>query len=144
MVNDATNASPNPYSVPRRFNIATIIVVTTAYAFLFSALRLSRCPPVTIATIAGFISFVGLGQAVLFRGTEPRRASILVGIACFLAFGVYGSFFSIGMPDFLSLVLIGALDGYLAGVAVSSVFLLSDVVQRQFQRITHRQHEDCR
>ena len=69
------------YSAPRRFDLATIMVVTLAYALLLAGLRLLRMPPSGVLHVAGCITCVGIGQALLFRGKRPRLSSILVGVA---------------------------------------------------------------
>jgi hypothetical protein len=69
------------YSAPRRFDLATIFVVATAYCLFFAALSPLPLPGVASLVVAGFITLVGVGQAVLYRGLQPRKASIVVGIA---------------------------------------------------------------
>src|SRR6266478_1498195 len=73
-----------PYCVPRRFGIGTILVVTTAFAGLLAFLRWFGAPPQAVGFLLGYISLVGLGQAVLFRGCRPRLASIATGSVCML------------------------------------------------------------
>jgi hypothetical protein len=129
------------YSAPRRFDLATIFVVTAAYSLLLGSLSALRVWPVITLGIAGFISFVGIGQALLFRGRKPRLASILVGAALIglttLAIWLYNILF-ISLADTLYATAVytifGALFGYLAGGLIGGVFLLADVLRRRFRR----------
>ena len=80
----------NQTGVPRRFGVAVMLVVTTMYAVLFAAIRtwvvvatLGPPAPAIIAAlfvvIVGFFTIVGLSQAILFKGRNPRWASIVTG-----------------------------------------------------------------
>ena len=148
MVNEACDSAPKLYSVPRRFDIATILVVTFAYALLFNALRWIRAPSPTITMVAVSISCVGIGQALLFRGKKPRMSSILSGVAVFFCIDIYSIAASNRLFDVLGMLLGvavgGTIFGYVAGVAVGSVFLVSDKTRKLIQRFGVRQHEDCR
>ena len=129
------NSVAKLYAAPRRFNVATIMIVTIAYALLFSALRMTQSPPSVFVAVAGFITCVGIGQALLFRGERPRMSSVLVGVVCHVGIALFGTMASIGRPFNIVFTGIwpavnGAIFGYLAGVAVGSVFLLSDMVRK--------------
>jgi len=149
-----------------------MIVITTMYAVLFAALQCappdlftalawlftSRRPNaaatelarvLVFATVAMFFTVVGISQAVLFKGRNPRRASILTGMVLGLLIGLacnavaLKSLFSLGngryfwhwhiierciVMEILSAI-IGAFAGYLAGGATAGVFLLLNKVQ---------------
>src|SRR5262249_26485806 len=128
------------YSAPRRFDLATIFVVTLAYSLLLGAMSAVSFPPMASLIIAGFVSLVGIGQAVLFGGARPRTASVLVGIVLYVCImlavwifdgqRMYSTTFLLVMTSY-SLVG-GAILGYLAGVLVGGVFLVAEKIRVRF------------
>ncbi len=132
------------YSAPRRFDLATVFVVTTAYALLFSGLSAIGSSPTSSAMVGGFITIVGLGQALLFGGKSPRLASMTMGVAIFALIMLWSiGYFSVAQSPVYEIAFIvalhlvativeGALFGYFAGVLVGGVFLLADVLRRRF------------
>ena len=131
---------PKVYSAPRRFDLATIFVVTTAYSLLFAAMSGLQFPPIASLLIAGFITFVGIGQALLFHGSKPRQASIVVGSAVYtLATLAFWLFFKPPFPDGLIFVMVGysvvggAILGYFAGVLVGGVFLVAEALRTRMR-----------
>jgi hypothetical protein len=126
------------YSVPRRFDLSTIFVVTAAYSILLGGLSALHAAPVLVAAVAVYVALVGIGQALLFRGLKPRKASILLG-AVLLDGAVLVLLLREGRID-ISLVVIvmamygvfGAILGYIAGVAIGGIFLLADVIRRRY------------
>jgi hypothetical protein len=137
------------YSAPRRFDLATIFAVTTAYSLLFAALSGLNFPPMASFCIAGFITGVGIGQAMLFGGKRPRRASVLVGAALYL-FGAlaliyrFEQSFSGGMIFLavLNSLVMGSIMGYVAGVLVGGVFLVADILRQRFGRTAESERSD--
>jgi hypothetical protein len=129
------------YSAPRRFDLATIFVVTTAYAILFSGMTVLTFPPAVSVCVALYITMVGIGQATLFFGSRPRLASMIAGgIAyCILGVGLWLMNAAIYNAMMLPILLVnafigGALLGYPAGVLIGGVFLVADVLRQQFKR----------
>ncbi len=129
------------YSAPRRFDLATIFVVTAAYSLLLGAMSPLRSPTASIL-VAGFITLVGISQAVLFKGRQPRMASVLVGVTLY-SITMLGYWLLSGprlMPNAVLLIagtytiVAGAILGYLAGACVGGVFLLADVLRGRFGR----------
>lgn len=127
-----------PFGVPRRFGIGTILIVTAAYGVLLAILRLARWDPAAIFWALGFISAVGLGQMLLFNAKRPREASIVTG-AIALPPAILGTLLTYDtrpnnpMESFCGLVCavpFGAVAGYLAGGVVAGVFLIMDAVER--------------
>jgi hypothetical protein len=128
------------YSAPRRFDLATIFVVTAAFSVLFASMSALRLPPLFSAGVAGFISLVGSSQALLFRGQRPRTASLIVGaVACSLlnlaawmgsGFRAYATF-QLWLGGIYSIIG-GAFLGYVAGAFVGGVFLVADVLRGRF------------
>lgn len=113
------------FGVPRRFSIAMLLIVTAFYSALFAALRILRAPVAVFALIAGFVTCVGVGQAVLFKGKHPRRASVVAGILAawlvFFSLIVYAMMSKVGVPsDTLSSLFCGAVAFTVAGAALGS------------------------
>ena len=125
------------YSAPRRFDLATILVVTIAYSLFFTGLRMLDATPVVYVNTIVLVTLVGASQALLFGGKRPRWASVLTGIMLNLALL---AFLSITRPQRAPVILLwwfiamGAICGYVAGVAVGSVFLLSDLARNMIRR----------
>ena len=132
------------YSVPRRYDLTTLFAVTLAYAVLFAALRLLSAPPAVMLSIGGFVALVGLGQALLFKGSAPRAASMVVG---FIVCGAAPIVYVLSDPrlrrgDIEEIVaaapcwaVAGTMLGYLTGAAVAGVFLVADAIRRRLRRL---------
>lgn len=136
------DAPKKVYSAPRRFDLATIFVVTFAYSLLFGAMKALSFPTMVSVSIAGFISIVGIGQALLFGGRQPRTASLVVGalvyaVSMAAAWLISGPrIYSAGMILLASSYSIvgGAILGYLAGTFVGGVFLIADKLRKRMSR----------
>jgi hypothetical protein len=135
-------SKPEVFGVPRRFGIGTILVVTAAYGALLALLRAMDWHRGVIAARVGFVSLIGLGQMLLYRAREPRKASIITGAVCLPVVQTLIYFLlrpRRGWIDptqlvgwlFFSIALGGA-AGYLAGGIVAGVFLIMDAVERAF------------
>src|SRR3954466_847966 len=78
---DPSNTS-QLYSAPRRFDLATIFVVTAAYSILFGAISAlsykDMGPPVQVA-VGILVTFVGIAQAYFKDTANPRGVSIVAG-----------------------------------------------------------------
>jgi hypothetical protein len=137
----ADRFAPKTYSVPRRFDLATLFIVTLAYSLLFALMGSLQFPPAASVAAGAFITIVGAAQAVLYGGRRPRAASIWTGavlycipvLAGLIGAGPMalagGSFFFIAMQACM-----GGFLGYIAGTCVGGVFLLADVARRRFRR----------
>jgi hypothetical protein len=122
--------------MPRRFGIATLMIITAAIALLCGLLKTFGATPLTHLLILGFVAWVAVCQAVLFKGEEPRGASIVGGVVfgAIVALGSAGWQLSHGevFPTFiLDLVLngvcgalFGGLWGYLVGCLFAAIFLV--------------------
>ena len=129
------------YSAPRRFDLATIFVVTFAYSLFFASLSGMGTPPALSVIFGVFISIVGLGQALLYGGNNGRIASIVTGAAAAIpitwAIIIWES--PRNMVALLILLapvgaMVGALCGYLAGTLVGGVFLVADKIRMYFAK----------
>jgi hypothetical protein len=131
---------PVPYGVPRRFGVGTIMVVTAAFAGLLALMRWLGTSPFQVGFWVVFVSIVGLGQAVLYQGRQPRKASIVTGAIGLPMLNVVAFLRQItsrdnGLADgfvcsLLGAIPVGAFCGYLAGGLAAGVFLVMDAVQR--------------
>jgi hypothetical protein len=115
-----------------------MFVVTTAYALIMGGMSALGAHPAVTATVAGYVTLVGICQAVLFGGRKPRRASMLVG-ATIHTLPMVMALLIVPQPirplailtGLGSAVVNGALLGYLAGVLVAGVFLVADILRRR-------------
>ncbi|MGN6543730.1 MAG: hypothetical protein ACTHK7_01680 [Aureliella sp.] len=125
------------YSVPRRFDLATLFVVSTAFAMLFTLLGYLRCSSLVKLAWCGYFSGVGTAQAVLYNGRAPRLASVLAG-------GLFSVFFAPPLsrsPDLsgvfcagIGLFIAGVPSGYIAGTLIGGVFLVADKLRTWIAR----------
>jgi putative acetyltransferase len=129
--------------VPRQFGVGTALLMMTMFAILFAVLRSLNVPALAFAIIALFFLGVGAGQALLFHGRRPRRASIIMGIVMTFILSIFKAFFNgVPGPEILpSLALLfcaacfgGIIYGYVAGVLIGSVFLVSDKLRDAYRR----------
>ncbi|HEV3344647.1 MAG TPA: hypothetical protein VG125_30000 [Pirellulales bacterium] len=138
-----------PFGVPTRFGIGTLLVVTAAYSALLALLGAVGWNKAAIVWLVVFISIVGVAQMLLFGSRRPREASILAG-----ALGLPSLIWLVSVvhrqggfagDDFacllVSAVVFGAPAGYLAGGVVAGVFLIMDAVQRQLTRLSRADQE---
>ncbi len=94
-------------------------------AFQFKAL--------SFALAAGFLTCVGVSQAVLFGGKAPRLASSITGAFYYGALFVVSRFL-FGTPGnrlvdvsvIIPFLVFGLAFGYLSGTCIAGVFLISD------------------
>ena len=132
------------YSVPRRFDLATVLVVTAAYSLLLGSLTAAKAHPLLTTAVAGFVTLVGSGQALLFGGLKPRLASIVVGISLFELMVIVAYFVnSPAMGSFIWLFIVinaayGLILGYVVGTVVGGVFLVADAIRRRDWRLIFR------
>jgi hypothetical protein len=125
--------APDIFSVPRRFDMATLLVAMTGFSLLFAFMYLiepfTQAGAAGMAVISGLFIAVTIGQALVIKGGDPRMASIIAG-------GVYWVFAAIVLASSLgpnradaciltTAVIIGPVTGYLAGTLVGGVFLVA-------------------
>ena len=127
------------YSAPRRFDLATIFVVTAAYSILLGGMTLLDSGPATKVVIGLFVTSVGVFQALYQQKANPRGVSIVAGS---ISLSVILIVTGILMPrvfaeSWFAIVVFGgiiggAIAGYLAGTLVGGVFLIADVLRKRF------------
>jgi len=127
------------YSAPRRFDLFTIMVVTAAYAILLSGMSALEFYPLVSCSVAGFITLVGVGQPLLFRGRYPRLASVVMGatlyfFGCLVFAYLHPRWGVLPMIPFALIAsgIFGSFFGYLAGAMVGGVFLVADAMRRRY------------
>ena len=121
--------------VPRRFSVGTMMILVTACAVLLGVLKSAGVPPLVFATVAVFIGGVGACQVLMFKGTDPRRASFYGGMITFGVLAVVAAMAAGCLADWeaaiacvfwggiLAFILGGPL-GYAAGCLVAAIFLV--------------------
>jgi hypothetical protein len=129
------------YSAPKRFDLATIFVVTAAYSLLFAAMTPLDFGVVTKVAIGVFVAIVGATQAFYQEKANPRGVSIVAGaISLSIILAIIGVIEPrlFDVPFIIVIVIFGmiggAIGGYLAGGVVAGVFLLADVVRKWHAR----------
>ena len=121
--------------VPRRFGVGAAMVIMTMYAVLFAALQ--RTPAIIFVAVSAFFTVIGVAQAVLFKGRNPRRASVVAGsVACpviaiiaTIVAAPRGSNMWVAYTGIVVCTSFGAGFGYLAGGLIAGVFLFLNKVQ---------------
>jgi hypothetical protein len=127
------------YAAERRFDLVTLLTIMTAYAILFGFMSLFRWPAPAFAVVAVFVALVGFGQAFLFRGKAPRRASITIGsiywtLVYTVLIRVNGAEIGFIFCMLIGLAIQGALIGYVCGVYIGGVFMFADFLRRRLRR----------
>jgi len=128
------------YSVPRRFDLATIFVVTAAYSILLGGLTALDATPIIKTLVAGFVTIVAISQAGLEKRIHPRGTSIIAGAIAFtIIVAVEWLELRRHVPiPFIAIViagvLIGSFLGYLAGTVAGGVFLVADLLRGRLER----------
>ena len=134
-----------PFGVPRRFGIGTIMIITAAFGVLLSLLQALGAPPWVVWFVVIFVSLIGVGQMLLFGARRPRRASIITGAVCLPLMTL--ATLSLAGPRGLdreapcacfAAVLFGGGFGYLAGGVVAGVFLIMDAIEQVLGRASPR------
>jgi hypothetical protein len=132
---DPSNTS-ELYSAPRRFDLATIFVVTAAYSLLLGGLTALDFGPTVKIVAVGLVTVVAAAQAIFHEQANPRGVSVVVGAAAYaFVFFVLWLMYPRGNP-FLITVLIngivfGSLLGYMAGVLVGGMFLVAERLRKK-------------
>lgn len=144
---DPTNVS-ELYSAPRRFDLATIFVVTAAYSLLLGLLSALDALPIIKVVISVLVAIVATTQALFLPVANPRGVSIVTGAVAYTVIswiiwfslrGVFpNSFFFV---TFINGIVGGSILGYLVGTVVGGVFLVADKVRTRFE--SKKQSDDA-
>jgi hypothetical protein len=129
------------YSAPRRFDLATLFVVTAAYSILFGAMSALNYyfGPITKVVVGILVTVVAVAQAFYKDIANPRGVSIVTGAVAQTIIIIVIEILSPRMipePALFSVIFYGVLggmvSGYLAGVLVGGVFLVADKLRAKF------------
>jgi hypothetical protein len=138
---DTTDTS-DLYSAPRRFDLATIFVVISAYSILFAALSLADRlfsfefqPELTIIA-GGLVTAVAIAQAWYSGIANPRGVSVIAGAISYTTLCFIFAPFRFTIPGLFVVIivngmLLGAILGYIAGVFVGGMFLVADLLREK-------------
>lgn len=137
------------YSAPRRFDLATIFVVTAAYSLLLGGLTAMGWPPSVKIGISILAAMIAATQAMFLGSANPRGVSVLTGMAtCSLLFLVAYVVDS-RRPPFLVLPIamsfcgiLGGIAGYLMGTCIGGIFLVADLLRGKFEKQRAEAGED--
>lgn len=136
-VKRARSTEKTLYTVPRRFDIATMLTVSFAYSLLFTLLRSLDAQWPVFAFIGGMTVVVAIAQALFPYGNDPRWASAVAGVVYSLLWWMgLGIIHGVRDSEFFcaafAAVLFGPLMGYLCGACEAGVFLVADQVRRRW------------
>ena len=133
------------YSVPRQFDLATVFVVSLAYALLFATMRTRQVPLGVFVFVTAFVTIIGAAQALLFGGKRPRLASMVAGVAIYVVAVTYMCLTQFRTTAVEPVVfqlsmnaILGTFLGYLAGTIVGGIFLVAHVARRLNRVLTTR------
>jgi hypothetical protein len=123
--------------MPRRFGIATIMILTAVFAALCGVLKILEVRPDVYVGTTVFVSGIVASQALLLKSRDPRLASIIAGAMMFPPICFMGLFLRHRLPRYwtgddaaclfgatLLLLPMGGLLGYLVGSAIAAVFFV--------------------
>jgi uncharacterized membrane protein YGL010W len=124
------------YSVPRQFDIATLLVVSLAYSLFFTFLRVLDAPWPVYAFFGLLTVVVAIAQTLFPFGNEPRWASMCAGVVycwvwCLIGGVAAGNLF-IALWGLFCSVVVGPAFGYLVGAIEAGVFLVADKVRQRW------------
>lgn len=129
------------YSVPRRFDLASLLVVTTAYALLFAGMTVLNFPLMTFLYFALLIAVVAVAQSIFAGRYSPRSVSLIAGsayqVTLTIALFLIASYFPRGLGSsgssirswsslMMFITIFSPVLGYLSGVLVAGTFLVAD------------------
>ncbi|MEM7316500.1 MAG: hypothetical protein AAF497_25475 [Planctomycetota bacterium] len=130
----SVGSGPRVYSVPRRFGIFTIGLVTFAIAGITTLLQflvqgITSNHELQMYITGGALMFlVAVSLMQLLMDRVPRRGSIFGGLVYGLAIGLY--FFRSNSLAMAISVVVGGSMGYIVGVLVASLFMISETATR--------------
>jgi hypothetical protein len=121
---------PTTIAGTRRFDLATFLIASTVFAFLVAAMRWAGFPSAPTLYFAGLIPFVGIAQAILFKGRRPQWAAGIGGTAYTVVLAILLNTSGNWLGIVVSAAIPGAAFGMLAGALVNGVFLLLSLLRR--------------
>ncbi len=132
----ARSSEKTLYSVPRRFDIATLLVVSLAYSLLFSFFKVLGAPWPVFLFFGMLTVVIGVAQALFPYGNEPRWASMIAGFVYLevwsIATAIVLQDWTGGLCGMVGAFVFGPPIGYITGAVEAGVFLLADKVRNRW------------
>jgi len=139
------------YAAPRSFDLATMLVVTSAFALLFTVMTLLDAPFGLFLYFAGLVTVVGIAQSLFSSKYNPRVISNFAGLAFHIAWtlvlvvlvlagigvsrnGDTWTFDWLICPMF-AVTFVSPAVGYLSGALVAGTFLVADHLRGLLSRL---------
>ncbi|MDP6446919.1 MAG: hypothetical protein QGG36_27110 [Pirellulaceae bacterium] len=133
MTDSSTPFALRLYSAPRQFDLATLMVISAAYAMLFGLMRWIGVSPLLMLFVAGGLTLVMIAQAWVLKGRFPRVSSMLVSMPYWAAVMAYAGISSgSSWWPFQAAFggVFGVFFGYAGGALVGGVFLVADIARQ--------------
>lgn len=129
-----SSLSEPAYGAQRVFDLFTLMAITLAFGLLFGAMKALGAIPEVFFAVTSFVTFVAIGQMLLFGGNSPRIASLVAGpIALALTISCLGVWYGRwAIWEVVCALPFGVPAGYLAGGMVAGVFLVADSLRNSF------------
>jgi pantoate--beta-alanine ligase len=127
----------------RRFGLGTMLVATVFFAILFAILRQLRTPWYGVVAVVVFLVGIAAAQMLIEDAKKARVASMIAGTILYILSAVVISlmarrpwfdFHFLDACQWVSLLFSGMIAGYVGGVFVAGVFLVSQIVENAFAR----------
>lgn len=125
------------YAFPRRFDLKMLLGNFTAWSILLAMLGAFKIPTTAIFFISTYLVAVAAAQFLFASWDHPRFVSILTGISLCLLFSFFGRLLDApGTPLPILLVIAqGTLMGYLAGLSIGAVSMITEFVTSLLSRL---------
>lgn len=134
---DGAGSFSEPFAVPRRYGVGTMLIVTSAFAAVYGLLKSAGAGAGTMAFVTLLIGVTALAQMITRKW--PRLVSMLAGAVVLPAWTAIQ--FAGRVPSVQQLILgcfglalYGAVLGYVTGTLVSGLFLLVHLAARRLGR----------
>lgn len=130
------------YTAPRRFDLATIFVVTAACSLVLGGLTVMGWPPIVKVVVSILAAAIAVTQAMFKTTANPRGVSVVTGAAVstliiWVAYAA-GAYRVLRTPLPVATLFFGliggSISGYLVGTCVGGVFLVADMVRGKFEQ----------
>ncbi|MFK7736059.1 MAG: hypothetical protein AB8B50_08535 [Pirellulaceae bacterium] len=142
------------YGAPRIFDLYTLMSVMFAFALLFGGMRIIKPLlggqlAISTVVVSLFLILTGVCQMLLWKGLQPRLASIVAGPFLWVGLGIFIALMDAGLfssqpvrmlkailPNFAGILcssVIGIFVGYVSGGLVAGVFFIADKLRNSIR-----------